>query len=298
MDLLAHIPTKRGVRRALQTLPEGTDDTYMEAWNRICAQRSHQAALGKRIISWVIHATRPLRVEEMRYALAVEDGDDELDPEGLIDATALVSFCAGLVVINEQSNLISLVHPTTQEYFKDREKRLFPGAHEDIAMTCIIYLRMKPFRNEGALDDFEAFTVRRCSHRLLGYAAVNWGFHVRIADTERATHLALSLLLDKSARLAALQALTLNTVGQREFGTEWPEGTPPEYPASHMSGFREPHTVAGALHVAAYFGLINAAKMLLQDKNDVDELDGELLFRDSTSIFVSNEATLRFCCGS
>lgn len=293
MDLLAHIPTKRGVRRALQTLPEGTDDTYTEAWNRICAQRFHQAALGKRILSWVIHATRPLRVEEMRYALAVEDGDDELDPEGLIDAAALTSFCAGLVVIDEQSNLISLVHPTTQEYFKDRKKRLFPAAHEDIAMTCITYLRMKPFRNEGSLDNFEAFTVRRCSHRLLGYAAVNWGFHVRTVDTERTTHLALSLLLDEPARLAALQALTLNTLGQKESGTEWPERMPPEFAASQASEFRESHTVAGALHVAAYFGLINAAKMLLQDRNDVDELDGKLLFGDSTSFL-----ELLICFGS
>ena len=101
MDILAHIPTERGVQKALSTLPTGIDDTYADAWNRVVTQEPQQADLGKRILLWVVHTAHPLRKRELQHALAVEEGDDELDLEGLLDAGFLTSFCAGLVVINE-----------------------------------------------------------------------------------------------------------------------------------------------------------------------------------------------------
>jgi len=92
------------------------------------------AKLGTNVLSWILHAT---------------------------------------VIIDKQSNLVSLVHPTTQEKFEVRRAEFFPTAHDDIAASCITYLRMKPFRDEGALDDFDAFYRRCCSSHLLGYAVVN-----------------------------------------------------------------------------------------------------------------------------
>ena len=174
MDLLCRIPTKRRVSKALDVLPEGIDRTYLEAWHRVCAQSPDQADLGKRILSWIVHATRPLGVQELRHAIAIEEEDEEIDPDGLLDVATLTSFCAGLVIVDEQRGLFSLVHPTTQEYFDKHKRDLFPAAHENIAATCTTYLRMKPFRDEGALDDYDAFYERRCTCPLLGYAAVNW----------------------------------------------------------------------------------------------------------------------------
>ena len=136
-EFLAGIPSKRGVRKALDRLPTGIDDTYTEARSRILAQSPEQSQLGKQILTWVIYATRPLRVSEIQEALAIEQGDDMVDPEGILDPAQLTSFCAGLVVINEQRQLITLIHPTTQEYFNIRKESLFPTAHEDIAVACL-----------------------------------------------------------------------------------------------------------------------------------------------------------------
>ncbi len=267
-DLLASIPTKRGVRRALERLPRGIDDTYTEAWGRVSAQSHEQSELGKKVLSWIIHSSRPLRVSEIQEALAIEKGDEFLDAEGLLDAAQLTSFCAGLVIMNEQRQLMSLIHPTTQEYFNTRKESLFPAAHEDIAATCITYLRMRSFRDQGPLQDFEAFDRRRHSYPLLGYAAVNWGWHVRQARSMRTTNLALTLLHDESARLAACQALFLNNIGVREVGTEWPEKE--EWQIGNVEC-----SVAtlGSLHVAAYFGLIDVAEILLQGSAKVDDMD-------------------------
>ena len=64
-DLLAKIPTKRGVRKALEILPRRIDDTYREAWDRISAQGPEQSELGRKVLLWIIHAPRPLRVSEV-----------------------------------------------------------------------------------------------------------------------------------------------------------------------------------------------------------------------------------------
>ena len=266
MDILVHLPTKRAVRKALKTLPASVNDTYMDAWNRIRAQRSQQAELGKRILLWVVHATRPLRMQELRYALGVEEGDEELDSEGLIDPAALTSFCAGLVIINEQSSLVSLVHPTTQEFFNERKDDFFPQAQEEMALVCVTYLRMKPFNEEGPLHTPSAFHQRWISNPFLGYAAVNWGLHVGKADTDRCLENSLSLLNHEKVRLAASQALVLNLIGQRDRGTEWP-------PERDGTGRFDFVVFLGPLHLAAVFGLVKVAQALLQQGIMVDEKD-------------------------
>ncbi|CAF9938308.1 MAG: hypothetical protein HETSPECPRED_001028 [Heterodermia speciosa] len=268
MDILVHLPTKRAVRKALKTLPESVNDTYTEAWNRVRAQRSQQAELGKRILLWVVHAERPLRVQELRYALGVEEGDEELDSEGLIDPAALTSFCAGLVIINEQRSLVSLVHPTTQEFFSERKADFFPHGQEEMAWVCVTYLRMKPFSEEGASQTFHAFRQRWTSNPFLGYAAVNWGLHVGKADTNRCMEISLSLLNDEKVRLAASQALALNVIGQTDRGTEWPSEH--EFERAETP---DRVVVQGPLHLAAVLGLVQIAHALLQQGIEVDERD-------------------------
>ncbi len=271
MDLLYQIPTKRGVRKALEVLPNGIDKTYSEAWHRVCAQSPQQAELGKRILSWIIHATRPLKVQELRHALAIEDNDEEIDPDGLLDVATLTSFCAGLVIVDEQRGLFSLVHPTTQEYFDERKDVLFPAAHENIAATCITYLRMRPFRDEGASDDFNAFYKRSSTYHLFGYAAVNWGFHAARAGSEKAKDDSLSLINNGPVRAAAWQALQLYSVEVEQFGLEW-HMFQDNY--QHWREFDVSKSYSVALHIAASFGLTKVVQILLELGNDVNQLDG------------------------
>ncbi|KAK3166719.1 hypothetical protein OEA41_009844 [Lepraria neglecta] len=199
MELPADIPTKRGIRKALETLPVGTDDNYKEAWVRIGSQKSQQAKIGKQILAWVVHATRPLTVQEVQYALAIEPGDEDLDLEGLLNVPDWTSFCAVLIVIDGKHDLNTLVHPTRQEFFQNQKEALLPTAHEDIAETCITYLRMKRFRSYEAIH-FQA-------DLLFNYAALHWDYHVCCADNDKALSLALQLLDDENGRSTAAQLL-------------------------------------------------------------------------------------------
>ena len=48
----------------------------------------------------------------------MEVGESNLDEDNLPEIEDMVSVCAGLVTIDEESNVIRLVHYITQEYFK------------------------------------------------------------------------------------------------------------------------------------------------------------------------------------
>ena len=276
MDLLIDIPTRRGIRRALETLPEGSEDTYNEAWARICAQRPQYVELGQKTLSWLVHAIRPLRTREILHALAIDEDDEEFDEGGVSDISTLTSSCAGLVIFDEQQGFVSLVHSTAQEYFQERRAILFPNGHEDIARTCITYLLMKPFCDTGPCVGIERLSERWSIYQFLGYAAVNWGHHVRLAASKNASLAAARLLENKEARIAAKQGLILNLAGAGPWGTEWPEATSLEKGEIACS-----NASLGAIHLAAFFGLDDIVDELISAGKDVNATDDN----NATAIF-------------
>ena len=106
---------------------------------RIESQDEEKVQLAKQVLSWISHSFRPLTVIEIRHALAVEFNDTDFVNEGLMDEDNLVSACGGLVVIDKESNIIRLVHYTTQQYFEQIRTDKFPAGHENITLTCITH---------------------------------------------------------------------------------------------------------------------------------------------------------------
>jgi hypothetical protein len=78
----------------------------------------YRSEIANDVLSWITCAKRPLTTSELRHALAVEIGESELDEENLPEIEDMVSVCAGLVTVDEESDVIRLVHYTTQEYFE------------------------------------------------------------------------------------------------------------------------------------------------------------------------------------
>jgi hypothetical protein len=107
---------------------------------RIEGQTADSQELAKQVLSWIICAKRPLTTSELRYALAVEIGESELDEDNLPEIEDMVSRCAGLVTVDEESDIVRLVHYTTQEYFERTWISWFPNAQREIATICVTYL--------------------------------------------------------------------------------------------------------------------------------------------------------------
>ncbi|KAG7289878.1 hypothetical protein NEMBOFW57_006255 [Staphylotrichum longicolle] len=246
----------KAVRVALETLYTGSqayDYAYDNAMDRIEGQLKDQEELAKQVLSWITCAKRPLSTTELQHALGVEVGETELDPDNIPLVEDIVSVCAGLVTVDEESSIIRLVHYTTQEYFVRTWKRWFPDAQVEITDVCATYLSFSPFVSGPCRTNVE-FEDRLRSNQLYDYAACYWGEHAREAGG--ISRVALDLLKRDSLVEAQVQAMMMikRPWSFRSYNQVFPK---------RMQG----------LLVAAYFGILGAVETLLQSSNNNDLKD-------------------------
>ena len=137
LESLSQNHSKFELKEALGQLPEELNGTYEEAISRIENQSKKSVALATFVFSWVTCARAPLHVAQLQYALAVQLGNNRIDKDCLIDEDILLSVCAGLVVIDDKSEIVRFVHETTHHYFNQHKSRLLPNANADIAAACL-----------------------------------------------------------------------------------------------------------------------------------------------------------------
>src|SRR5271156_2090642 len=256
MDSLATKFTRNAVKKALETLPNDSRETYNEAMERIESQGSECKQLAIRILYWIFYALRPLTVQELQHALAVVPETSELDEGDIPDKELLTSLCAGLVVTDQKSNIIRLAHYTAQEYFERTGVDWFPEAQKDIAMTCLQYLSFDALLG-GYCSSDKIFEARLQKNPLFDYAARNWGHYARRTAEQSVQDLALKFLNDDSKVSGLSQVLFIS----EEY----------RYPGYSQS----PCIQFSGMHVVAYFGLHNIMKLLLaQDGLGPDSKDG------------------------
>ena len=163
MDSLVDKTTTKAINRALDRLPIGSDAldcAYEDALKRIDMQKQGFSDLAKRTLIWITNAQRLLTITEIRHALAIELGHDDLEEDNLNEIEDIVSACAGLVIVEYEC--LRLIHFTTLDYLKRHGPDHFPKAQQLIALSCLTYLQFRTFREEeylrGSQSDAEAAT--------------------------------------------------------------------------------------------------------------------------------------------
>ncbi|KAK0716323.1 hypothetical protein B0H67DRAFT_515985, partial [Lasiosphaeris hirsuta] len=249
IEALAQEPTVGHIELALEKLPQGADEIYDQAMARIQGQRSGSRELALKVLSFVVHAKRVLSSTELRHAVAVEAGQPKLDDKFIPSLDIISSICGGLITTDSQSDIVRLVHYTTQEYFDNSKHSLFPEAEADIAAICTTYLSFGVFKNGFCQTEHE-FEERLRLNPLYDYAAQNWGHHARVAS--QLPQQVMTLIKCQAMVDAASQAL----LAERAY-------------------FRQvPRQVTG-LHLVAFFGVQMAIKILAQDPKNLDRRDIE-----------------------
>lgn len=264
LDSLMDQTTPRAITRALQSLPSGSSALYkahQNAIQRIQGQKSNFQVLAWRALSWITCARRPLTVIELQHALAVEPGDTELGEDNLLDIEETISLCAGLVTIDYESDIVRLVHYTTQEYFEQTKNTWSPNAEIDIAMTCVTYLLFDAFNTGFCATDNEFYT-RLGKNVLYNYAAQNWGHHARKASAEGAL---------AKGDLAGLDQLIVNFLESRNKVSSSIQAMM-SYEFSVLPDYRPSQQVTG-VHLAAYFGVEKGITALIMKGRDINTKD-------------------------
>ena len=227
----------------------GLRGAYDATIGRIKAQEGHGARLGMEALMWISHAERPLSVDEICHALAVEIESTEINTNNVPSIRTVLGCCQGLVAVDEGSSTIRLIHFTLKEYLSGHAD-LFERPHSKIAETCLTYLNFQAIKN---LSTRFYHYVRGPS--LLEYSSLYWGTHMRIDLSDRSRGLALELLNLFDNHISS--KLLWKSVMERYFAGEirsW--------------------ELFSALHCISYFGIAEIAIDLIKTKRwDVNQRD-------------------------
>ncbi|KAH6989799.1 hypothetical protein BKA56DRAFT_259996 [Ilyonectria sp. MPI-CAGE-AT-0026] len=222
------------------------DHAYDETMERIKAV-PYQSELAMQVLSWITYTKMPLTSTELQHALAVKPGKPNLDEDDLPEIEGMVSVCSGLVTIDKGSNIIRLVHYTTQQYFERTQNRWFDNAQAAITTICTTYLSFSVFESGFCQKDDE-FEERLRSNPLYDYAAHYWGHHA--CDLSNFPEQILDFLrLEKNVEASSQALMAVEGFsGQRRFS----QGAPKE-----MTG----------VHLAAYLGVTEGVRILTREQN-------------------------------
>ena len=238
-------------RKKLGTMANGLGlgDAFHATIRRIKAQEGDRARLGIETLMWISHSERPLSVDEICHALAVEIGSTDININNVPSIRTVLGCCQGLVAVDEGSSTIRLIHFTLKEYLSHHAD-LFDTPHLRIAETCLTYLNYQAIKGVSAHLPGDLRGIP-----LLGYSSLYWGTHMRIELSERGRSLALDLLNQYDNHISSILLWSSVSV---EFFDYW---IPPIPQFS-------------ALHCISYFGIAEVAIDLIRMKRwDVNQID-------------------------
>ncbi|ATY64386.1 ankyrin repeat-containing domain [Cordyceps militaris] len=229
-----------GETAKLEVLSQAYDQTL----ERIHMQRPGFRLLAEKALLWIVSARRPLKVMELLQALGIDEDESVFDDDNIPQLEDVVSACAGLVIVDEESNVVRLVHYTTQEYFEQRQDKWLPDAEWRMARACIMYLFTWENREWPSMASRTFFASETPAHRLHEYAAKHWGHHLASAPT---SYQLSNVVLDFLQSTRDLNRCSEPLCWRLEILTETKERRGGKH----------------ALHFAAHFGLVETIKALL-----------------------------------
>ena len=96
----------------------GLGDAYGATIERIKAQGGDKSRLGMEALMWISLAERPLRVDELVYALAVELGSTDFNTDNVPSISTLAGCCQGLIIVDEKASIVRLIPLLSRNIFQ------------------------------------------------------------------------------------------------------------------------------------------------------------------------------------
>ncbi|KAK0219067.1 hypothetical protein IW262DRAFT_1298166 [Armillaria fumosa] len=258
MELLAHCINRRQLDTELNELPSTIEKAYGHLLARINSLPNKDLAY--RVFGWIAFAARPLTVNELRYALAVEPQTKQLDPADITDEGILLSICAGLVIFDSRRRCLQFVHYSTQEYFTSQQDKLFPRIHVDFTCICLAHM-----------------SSHSLMHPLSLYSLLYWDFHARKCSGS-------STAKDILAFLDDTEPTRMEDIA-RPFQERWRDRFDPTFFADVVHAVKlllaDPEVDFQHLHglcLTAYAGNFPLAHRLIGKELDVVNREGQVPF--------------------
>jgi len=227
----------------------GLGDAYAATLERIGTQGGEKVTLAMATLMWVCHSERPLRVDELCHALAVQIGSTHFNTDNVPAAETLLTCCQGLVAVDKEASTFRLVHHTLREYLTTHQN-LFPRAHSTMAETCLTYLDSTQAKALPAKPQPDLSRLP-----FLGYCSRYWGAHAKREISDHTILVAVELL-DQYENHVAANALFEKILNGSDI---WEISAP---------------SMFGGLHCASFFGIVEIMTRLL-GVSDCDANQGD-----------------------
>ena len=260
--------TKSEVKATLSNLSADLGQAFENTIQRIEDEPRNRRRVATEALMWVSHARRPLHVDELCRALATKLGDTELDQDNLLPPRSIVESCSGLLVLDDESSTIRLVHYTLKDFLQSRGARLLRQEETYITQVLITYLCFDEANdsttketqkgNKGPNNDEELLL---CPPSFLEYAATNWGHHAKTSNPSEINELALAFLVNRPKLISAMQSRTPSLIHPEELN---------HHHDPWESHYRRKRM---ALHVVAEFGLVELLSLLLDRGLNIEVRD-------------------------
>jgi hypothetical protein len=188
------------------SVPTKLFDLYQVIIDGIRQGQDDTEQLVQKVLSWIYHAKRSLKMDELREAIAVEEGDIGLDEEDLMSAEDIVEICGSLVSYDVESGVMTFSHAKVEE-FLGTQCADFILSKLAMANICLDYLSLDIFESP-AQDDF-LLEERLKKHPFAIYANQYFGMYIKEIDAEDdlETEFKVSKLFESSEKLNALNQL-------------------------------------------------------------------------------------------
>ncbi|KAJ5108060.1 hypothetical protein N7456_004735 [Penicillium angulare] len=268
LDFLGNATTHKAVRTALfrfSDTPNSSspgevtnafDRVYGRIMRRIQDQPKGLHQLANKVLSWITCAMRPLSPLALQHALAVDSNSREVEEENVPNLEDMITVCAGLVTIDEASNIIRLTHHTAREYFERTRDIWFPDAQGMITGTCINYISSEKL----SARSFKLMDQVYDPSSLYYYAALNWGNHARMSSLDGSEQ--VMKLLARTENMKVCSAAMIYIVREEQNQIRWTS-------ISNLGGSSQYFLgdELSAVQLAAYFGLRRSMSALLSNNN-------------------------------
>ena len=151
--------TKESIRTTLQNLPKSLGETYLGIIRRVHRSPSGDEKIDtmRRVFRWILAARRPLQIEELEEAVALDQNDTHLRMDQVLAGESLLGACKNLVAYNEINNSVTFAHYTIAQYLLSdgascqlKEFMDLTTSADDVGDLCIVYLSFPEFQTQIA----------------------------------------------------------------------------------------------------------------------------------------------------
>lgn len=152
--------TDDAIRETLQNLPKDIAETFARILKRICTSTGSEVKITimRKIFPWLACAKRPLTIEELNEAYAIDAVDQYLNRSKIpTDYMRILWACGSLIIFDRDDRTVTFAHHTVKQFllsstysspFVDPIRFTLREADFNIGEACVTYLCFSDFETQ------------------------------------------------------------------------------------------------------------------------------------------------------